>query len=349
MPSLSHSAVTRGKFERSTCCQSEKSGASSRRWPTYRDILRETIAQWQDDHVPRLGAALAYYWIFSLAPLLMIALAIASLIWGEAAVRGELTVQLRMVMGQHGADTIQEMLKNARLQGQGVWGTVLGVFLVVLGSTGAVMALKDAMNTVWGVRARPDLPWYESFRDYLISLVVVLGVGCLLVVSVVLSTALTAATNFATTALPYTLPLAQAANTLGSLVVVTLLFAMLFKVLPDVLFRWRDVWVGATLTSLLFMLGKSLIGLYLGKVGIGSTFGAAGSVVVLLVWAYYSSQILLLGAEFTQVYACALGAGMRPTSKSVWASEWDRIRCEGKRDEITPEAAAPPTTAQDSG
>jgi membrane protein len=266
-------------------------------------LLKETVQEWNNDKAPRLAAALAYYTAFSIAPLLIISIAIASAIFSQEAVRGQLDNQIQGVVGAQAADAIQQMIANSSRDSTGIVATVIGVVTLLLGAAGLFGQLQDALNTVWGVPPRPNRGIVGTLKDRFISFAMVLGIGFLLLVSLVITTILSALNGWVTGMLPGAEFLAQILNFAVSFGVVTLLFAAIYKILPDTPIEWSDVWMGAAVTALLFTIGKFLLGLYLGNSTIASSYGAAGSFVVLLVWIYYSAQILLLGAEFTQVYA----------------------------------------------
>jgi membrane protein len=269
-------------------------------------LLRETFSEWLNDRAPRLGAALAYYTVFSLAPLLIIVIAIAGLVFGEAAAQGQIVGQIEGVVGADGARALQTMLANARQPGAGLLATLLGIALLLVAASGLVVELQDALNTIWAAPPRPGLGVLVTIKDRAVSLALVIGIGFLMMVSLTLSAALAAVVKFFAHMLPGTLYVAyalQAFNFIVSVGVATILFAAIYKVLPDVTVAWRDVWIGAAATALLFTIGEFLVALYLGQGTVGSPYGAAGSLVILLVWVYYSAQILFLGAEFTKVYA----------------------------------------------
>lgn len=280
-------------------------------------LLTETYREWRDDRVTRLGAALAYYTIFSIAPLLVIAVALAGAIWGKAAVNEQLAVQLESLVGRQTALAIQDMITGISYSRGGAVATYVSLGALAFGASGVVVAIKDAMNTIWGVMEAPGRGWWPTVRDRLVSLAVVLSVGFLLLVSLVLTAVLELLSDYAVQWLPFSVPVARFIHLAVAACVVTLLFAMIFKLLPDVQIAWRDVWFGAIITTVLFMTGKELIGLYLGRVSTGSAYGAVGSIGVVLLWAYYSSQILLLGAEFTQVYTRRTGARIEPKAGAI--------------------------------
>jgi membrane protein len=281
-------------------------------------LLKETFSAWDEDKCPRLGAALAYYTIFSIAPLLIIGIGITGFVFGEQAARGEIVGQIESAVGQPAAMAIEEMLKNTHAEGSYTFAAVVGIVLLLFGASGVFIQLQDALNTIWKVAPKPDRGIRGIVRDRLLSFMVVLGTGLLLLVSLVISATLAALSKFLTpAALPGGTYLWQGINGLISFLLITLLFALIYKVLPDVRIAWRDVWVGAIVTALLFTLGKYLIGLYLGRSSTTSAFGAAGSLVVILVWVYYSSQLLLFGAEFTRVYANKMGSPLIPTDNAI--------------------------------
>lgn len=278
----------------------------------YLGLLKQTFDEWNADNAPRLAAALAYYTAFSIAPLLIVVIAVAGLAFGRDAVRDRLDEQIGGVIGAEGADVIQEIIANASQPQEGVLATIIGVVTLILGAIGVFMQLKSAINTVWGVVPSPEQTQQQSIlkllRDHVISFGLVLGIGFVLLVSLVISAVLASLDHFVSGLLPEAQFISQLINFVVSFGVVMLLFAMLFKFLPDTPVSWHDVWIGAALTSALFTIGKYLLGLYLGGSGVTSTYGAAGSFVLILLWIYYSAQILLFGAEFTQVYAQKYGS-----------------------------------------
>ncbi|QEL20087.1 YihY/virulence factor BrkB family protein [Limnoglobus roseus] len=272
-------------------------------------IVKTAGTAWLDHKAPRLAAAVAYYTILSLAPVLIIAVAVAGAVFGEEAARGQLVDQFRGMVGQSGAEAIQVMLEHASKPGAGVWATVIGIGTLVIGASGVFGELQDALNTVWDVKPRPGRGIMGVLHDRFLSFAMVLCIGFLLLVSLVLSTALSAMDHVLEGWIPGLPTLMRVANIGLGFIVVTVLFAMMFKFLPDVKLRWREVWLGAAVTAALFTLGKYLIGLYLGKAGVASPFGAAGSLVALVVWIYYSALILFFGAELTQVMTKRVGRG----------------------------------------
>jgi len=271
-------------------------------------LLKEAFAEFQRDKALRLGAALAYYTIFSIAPLLLIAIAIAGLIFGRSHAQAQIVDQLRALMGDAGAKAIAEMLAGASKPKTGAFALVIGIATLLLGAAGVFGALKDALNTIWHVEEKPKGGILAMIRERFLSFAMVFGVGFLLLVSLVIDAAIAAMGKFAGNRLPGGESLWQSLQLAVSFGVVTALFAMIFRFLPDIRIEWRDVWLGAAFTSFLFIVGKFALGLYIGKSAVGSSFGAAGSLVVVLVWIYWSTNIVFFGAEYTKVYAQTRGS-----------------------------------------
>jgi len=276
------------------------------------EICRATAESFFEDRAMRLSAALAYYSIFSLAPLLLMSVAVAGLVFGEDTVRLEVERQLADLMGAQTTAAVETMMSAWQKTGSGV-AMVFGIGALVLGASGVFGQLQDALNAIWKVKAKPGRSIWRFVRDRFLSLAMVLGTGFLLLVSMVLTTMLKAITQRLGTALSLTESIAPVIDFTASFSVVTLLFAMIFKFLPDVKIRWRDVWIGATGTALLFVLGKELLGIYLGRESTVSVYGAAGSIVVIVLWVYYASIILFFGAEFTRVFAQKTGSPIEPS------------------------------------
>ena len=298
----------------------------------YFGLLKQTFKEFGDDKVPRLGAALSYYTIFSMAPLLLICIAVAGLVFGHKAAQGQVFEQLKTVMGPSTAATVQEMVQNAGKPKSGTIATILGVITLILGASGVFGQLKDALNTIWDVKPKKTAGFMGLIKDRFLSAAMVFGIGFLLLVSLVIDALLGALGKFGSKHLPGGEAVWHLLSLVVSFVVITALFAMIFRFLPDLKIEWRDVWLGAAFTSFLFVLGKFALGLYLAKSAIGSSFGAAGSLVVLLIWIYYSAQIVLFGAEFTQVYARSEG--------SVAASVAAQKKKEADEEEARPKTAA---------
>ncbi|MGJ7578567.1 YihY/virulence factor BrkB family protein [Variovorax sp. RHLX14] len=272
-------------------------------------LFGDAFSSWKNDYAPSMGAALAYYTVFSVAPLLLIVISVAGLVFGRDAARGEIFAQLAGLMGAQGAMAVQGMLEALNKPTEGIVATVVGIVLVLIGATTVFGELQDAMDRIWRAPARDTSSGIWSLvRVRLLSFSMVMGIGFLLMVSLVASAALAAVGKWWSPMFGGWATLAQAVNFVFSFAMVTVIFAMIYKLMPRVTVQWRDVWIGAGVTALLFTVGKHLIGLYIGKSSVASGYGAAGSLVVLLVWVYYSAQIFLLGAEFTWVYAHRFGS-----------------------------------------
>ncbi len=286
-----------------------------------RALLHETLIEWTNDNVPRLGAALAFYTLLSLAPLLVVVVAIAALAFGKTAATGQLFWQIKELVGADGALAIQGAVEGAYKPGAGAIATALGLLTLAIGASSVVVELRGALNTIWHV---PDVQdsmglgiLVRLLKERFYSFALILGVGFLLLVSLVLSAGVAAVGKFFGAYLPTSEGVLQLLTSLVSFLVITALFMAIYKLMPDVRLEWGDVIVGAGVTALLFTAGKYLIGLYLGKATFGSTYGAAGSLVVVLVWVYYSSQLFFLGAEFTKVYTKQFGSHFTATLKLV--------------------------------
>jgi membrane protein len=274
-----------------------------------REIARQAVVSWIDDYAPSMGAALAYYALFSIAPLVLIVVSIAGLAFGADAARGQIFIELRGLMGETGAAAVQSLLQSVGQPRAGVIGTGVGVVVLLLGAAGVFGELQDALDRIWRAPARVQRSGLVSLlRSRLLSFVMVFGIGLLLIVSLVASAAISAIGRWWQPAFAGWELVAQAENFGLGLVFVTFMVAMIYKLMPRVSIHWRDVWIGAGFTSLLFNVGKILIGVYIGRSDFASAFGAAGSLLALLLWMYYSAQIFLLGAEFTWVYAYTCGS-----------------------------------------
>lgn len=279
-------------------------------------LLRQTFADWSEDKAPQLGAALAFYTALSIAPLLVLALAAAGAVFGAEAARGQIAEQMEQLVGEAGSQAIEDMIASAREPKAGTMAAVLGVITLLFGASGVFGQLQDALNTIWEVKPKPGRGFFGVIRDRFVSVAMVMGIVFLLLVSLLVTTALASLDQW-TSRLPEALAwAAQGLNFVISFAVITLLFAMMFKVLPDVKMAWSDVWLGAAVTAALFTVGKFAIGLYLGHSSMAASYGVAGSFVVLLVWVYYSAQILFFGAELTQVYANRYGSRIIPSENA---------------------------------
>jgi membrane protein len=272
------------------------------------DLVKSAASSWIDDYAPSMGAALAYYTVFSIAPLLLIVISIAGLVFGEDAARGEIVSQLQGLMGADAAKAIEGLLESVNKPGKGIFATIAGIVVLLIGATTVFGELQDALDRIWRAPAREGSGLWNLLRARVLSFGMILGVGFLLIASLVVSAALSALGRWWAPLFGGWEVLLQVVNFAVSFALVTAIFAMIYKIMPRVKIEWHDVWIGAAVTSLLFTVGKFLIGLYIGKSGVASGFGAAASLVVLLVWVYYSAQVFLLGAEFTWVYAHTFGS-----------------------------------------
>lgn len=280
-------------------------------------LLKETFQEWQEDNASLLASSLAYYTIFSLAPLLILIIAIVGAIFGEEAARGEIVSQIRGLVGVEGAKVIETAIANSAQPETSRWASFISVVVLFFGASGVFGQLQEALNTIWNVKAKPGLNITNLIKKRILSFTAVIGIGFLLLVSLVINAALSALNHYLSGFLPGGDFVWQFVNFASSFAVVAFLFALMYKFLPDVHIAWRDVTVGAIITALLFTIGKSLLGAYLGSGSFGSTYGAAGSLVVILLWVYYSAQILFFGAEFTQIFAKRYGSQIVPNDYAV--------------------------------
>jgi membrane protein len=287
------------------------------REPMILRTIRGAGRAWWDDDCTRLGASLSFYTLFAIAPVLLVATAIAGSVFGAEAVRGEIVGQLDHLVGREGALAVQSLLEGAAHRRAGLIATVVGGIMFLIASTGAFLELQVAFNTIWRVKPRPDGHFYAFVMDRVRSFGLVVAIGFLLLVSLAVTAALASLNAWLFNLSPSNALLWNLVNTLVSVVVTTGLFALLFRFLPDVRLRWRDVTTGAVVTAVLFTVGQQFIGLYLGQSSIASSYGAAGSIMILLLWVYYSCQILLFGAEFTRVWAVRHGVKVKPEEFAV--------------------------------
>jgi membrane protein len=303
-------------------------------------FLKDTITQWIEDEPFQLAAALSYYTVFSLAPLLIIAIAIAGFVFGKEAAQNQIVQTIQGLIGRDSAQAVQEMIQNASSKPEtGMISGLFGIVALMVGAGGVVGQLQTSLNTIWGVVPKPGQGIWTFVRQRFISFAMVLAIGFLLLVSLVISALLTSLTQIMRTLLGEAALIAHALDLLISFGFVTALFAIIYKFLPDARIQWKDVWIGAGLTSFLFTVGKLLIGLYLGSSGVTSVYGAAGSLITILLWVYYSSLIFFLGAQFTQVYASQYGSGVVPAENAETISA---ARETQKRDSPPPERRSRP-------
>ena len=282
-------------------------------------LLKQTFNEWLQDKAPQLGAALAYYTVFSLAPLILVLLSIVGVIFREdpAGAWTKITQQMSYFLDPSAMEVVQSIAQKASQPGKSTIATIIGIALALFGASGVFGQLQDALNTIWGVKAKPGRGIWGFLRNRFLSFAMVGGICFLLLVSLAIEALLKGFSHYVQSLLPGGMVIALAVYLVFDFTVVVLLFAMIFKFLPDVKIQWRDVWMGAVITAILFGLGKWLLGFYLGSGAAGSAYGAASSLITLLLWVYYSSQILLFGAEFTQVYAARAGRAFKPSDYAV--------------------------------
>ena len=281
-------------------------------------VLKDAFNGFGDDKVLTLSASLAYYTVFSMAPLLIVIIALTSAVFDRAAVEGSIYIQLEGFMGKTTAMQLQGIIKNAALSGDNVWATIIGVVVLFMGATGVFAEIQEAVNTIWGIKSKPKQGWLKFIQNRVLSFSVIISLGFLLLVSLLMSAVVDSIHQRLLEMYPgAAVWLLYIVNQVLSFVVAVGIFAVIFKVLPDAIIEWKDVIVGAIGTAVLFMLGKFAIGYYISATDVGSTFGAAGALVVLLVWTYYTAVILYFGAEFTSSFAIKFGSDIHPNSYAV--------------------------------
>ena len=282
-------------------------------------LLAQTAAQWYEDKALELGAALAYYAVFSISPIILLSVAVASTVLGKGAAEGRIEQQIKNSVGPTVADAIQGTLADSYRRGSGTWATIVGIVILVFAAMGFFSQLQSALNRIWKVRPKPGRGYWGTLRDRFLSFVAVLGASLLLLASLLVSATLSALVHsLPHSALSARFHLWQTVTFCGFFVLLTLAMGLVLQGLPDVVIGWRDVWIGATASAAMFILGNYLISLYLRWSGTSAAYGTAGSFVVVLLWAYYSAQILLFGAEFTRVHVRSRGKPVRPTENAEW-------------------------------
>jgi membrane protein len=287
-------------------------------------VLKETGSEWSEDNASRLAAGLACYTLLSIAPLLILSIAVAGLAFGEEAARGQIVGQIGTVVGTEAGSAVEAIAANARKPSAGIISTIFGMAVLLFGASNVFAELQNALNTIWEVKAKPDAGVRNFIRHRLLSFAMVMSLAFLLLVSLIVNAMLAATGKFFEHYLPGGEVLWQVVNFVVALAVTTLLFALIFKVIPDVVMRWRDALIGGLFTAVLFALGRFALAMYIGKSSTTSSFGVAGSLVALVLWVYYSSQILFLGAEFTQVYSRRFGGRIRPNEHATSAEGADK-------------------------
>lgn len=280
-------------------------------------LLRDAAIAWDEDDIVTQGAALAYYTVFALSPLLILMIVLSSVGFGEEAASGHLVDQIRGLIGTEGAKFVQSMITNAYRSDSNILAAVVSVVVVLLGASAVFVQLRTSLNVIWRVAHKPIGTIRRYLQARLAAFAIILGIGFLLLVSLVFSAVLAAVSDYLGRNMGPLAGLVSVLDSLVSFVGITVMFALMFKFIPDALVSWSDVWVGAAVTSVLFAVGKLAIGLYLGNGAVGSAFGAASSLVIIMLWAFYSTQIVLYGAEFTRLYATRFGSGIRPGANAL--------------------------------
>lgn len=302
---------------------------------SFPSLFKDSLTAWNNDKAPTLAAALAYYSVFSLGPLLLVILSVLGIIFGKNTAQGQIFEQLGGFLGREGASSIEGMIRNANKPTTGIVSLIIGTIMLILGASGIFGQLKGALNDIWGVKAKPGGGVISIFRERFLSLGMLAVICFLLVISLVASASVTAVSTFLKGFLPFSPFILETINFFVSLGVVAFLFSFIFKVLPDIKISWKTVLPGAFITSLLFTLGKTLIGIYIGRSNAATTYGAAGSIVTILLWVYYSAQILFFGAEFIKVYAEKNNIKISPSEYGVLDEEIKTVVTQKSRVKIS--------------
>lgn len=282
-------------------------------------VFKKAFSGFSDDKVLKLSASLAYYTVFSIGPMIIVIIYVAGMIYGREAVEGTIFGQIQGLVGANAAAQIQDMIKNAALRSEGNFAFIIGIITLLIGATGVFAEIQDSINQIWNLKPKPKKGWLKILQDRLLSFSVILSLGFILLVSLLINGVLELLQDRLQARFPnLSVMVIYIVNLLVTFFIISALFAVIFKVLPDAVIKWKDVVTGAMVTAVLFMLGKFGITFYIGKSDVGSTYGAAGSLVVLLLWVYYSSVILYFGAEFTKAYAAKYGDAIHPSPYAVW-------------------------------
>jgi membrane protein len=288
------------------------------RFKEFWDITKKSFKSWIADDPFREGAVISYYAIFSIPALLVIIISVAGLVWGKEAVSGEISNQISAAMGQETATQLEEIVAHASETKTSVWATIIGIITLIIGATGVFAQLQKSLDLIWEVKVKAEKAWLKSLKDRLFSFGLILSIGFLLLISLVISAGLSVFSDWIKAYMPdFMMLVFRLISFIINFGVITILFALMFKILPDAKISWRYVWPGAMVTALLFILGKFLLGLYFGKADPASAYGAAGSIVLLMLWVNYSSMIVFLGAEYTKQFAVFYGKGIQPTDDAV--------------------------------
>lgn len=285
-------------------------------------ILKETVSTFMDNKGLKLSASLAYYTLFSMAPLLLLVISLAGAFFGKEAIEGSVFAELNGLVGNEAAIQIQQIIKNMELSGSTTLSLVIGAVSLIIGATTVFGDIQDSVNKIWSVKAKPEKGWLKLVKDRLLSGSIIIGLGFLLIVALVVNGAVSAFDYILKGWLPdFSVVLLTALTALVNFLVLALLFGVIYKVLPDAKIKWRDVRAGALFTAALFMLGRYVIGIYIDKADVGSPYGAAGSLIIILIWVYYSAAILYISTSFTKVYAAAKGENIKPSDHAVYVEE----------------------------
>jgi membrane protein len=280
-------------------------------------LLKDSAIAWDDDNIGQQGAALSFFTVFSLSPLLILVVVLSSFGFGREAASGHLISQIRGLIGIEGAQLVQSLITNAYQSQSNALAAFFSAIMLLLGASGVFIQLRNSLNTIWHVKLKPIGTIQSFLRVHLLSFAMILGIGFLLLVSLILSTVLTAMSTYLSSFLTIFRGMMRLLDFIISFMGITILFALIFKFIPAVTLKWKDAWIGAAVTSLLFSIGRLVIGMYLGNSALGSTFGAASSLVIFMMWVFYSSQIVLYGAEFTRLYSMRFGSNFLPSANAV--------------------------------
>jgi membrane protein len=306
--------------DREMSTSATQTATAGRLAPSWINLLRDTFVAWRDDECMRLAAALAYYAVFAVSPLIVLAILFVGVFYGTEAAQGHVAAELEAIMAPKAAEAVQDMIASSEQQVSSIWA-ILPLLATLFAVSAMFGELQSALNFIWKVRPKPSAGWWRAVLSRLLALGLVIFVGSLFLILLLLNSLTQAAWSWLEPHLPFSSSVAGSINYLVTLVVVTLLFAIIFRYLPDATIAWRDVWLGALVTAALFALGNALLGVYFGYSAVGSAYGAAGSLVIFLLWAYYSAAIVYFGAEFTQVYARMYGSQIRPEAHAERLAE----------------------------
>lgn len=281
--------------------------------------LKQVAIEFSEDNILKYSASLAYYTVFSLAPMLIVIMSLAGLLFGKEAIQGHVYAQMKELVGSDAALQVQDTIKNIHITGHNFFASVVSIVVLIIGATGIFGEVQDSLNKIWGLRIKTRRTWWKLILNRLLSFSLIISIGFVMIVSLVLNALISAFSNYLSRyASDFSVVFIQVTNIVLSFVATTFLFSLMFKVLPDAKIKWKDVLIGGLITSIFFTLGKLGIGYYLGRSNLATVYGAAGSIIIIMVWVYYSSIILYLGAEFTKVYAKFHGGKILPNEYAIW-------------------------------